>query len=297
MRAERLALSTAALAATLALSSAASAFCRTTTCDPRDGTECHTDANGCVTDGIPLVWPGACVGFDLQQDALPGKITLQQATNVAHLAFLTWQNTVCPAPTTGHPSIRFADLGPVACDKHEYNQNQGNANIILFRSGSWPYANSANTLALTTVTYNIDTGAIYDADMEINGTVPLTVGTPVQYDLQSIMTHEAGHFIGFAHSSDPDATMYAKYATGSTSLRTLHTDDVNAVCSVYAPNRQTPACDPTPRHGFAGDCALDGTGGSGCCTTAPGRTRAGGAAAVAVLGLGLALYGARRRRR
>ena len=72
-------------------------------------------------------------------------------------------------PGGGTPAHRRSREGPpVDCDKHEYNQNAGNANIIIFRDDTWPYEGSGNTLALTTVTYNLDTGEIYDADMELN---------------------------------------------------------------------------------------------------------------------------------
>lgn len=282
-----------ALGITLAATQA-DAYCRTTTCDPREGQICRKNAEGCVTDGIPLAWPTRCIGFSLQRNALPGRISLDQATNIAHLAFAAWQDTKCPG-TEEHPSLRFADLGPVACDRHEYNQNQGNANIIMFRTGSWPYAHSGNTLALTTVTYNVDTGEIYDADIEVNGTMPISVGSPVQYDLQSILTHEVGHFLGLAHSNQPDATMYDKYQAGSTELRTLKADDIEGICKIYPPNRQTPACDPTPRHGFASECAMETANVTGCCTTAPGHAKTGGLAAT-VLGAGLSIFFARRRR-
>lgn len=285
----------AALGVTLS-SATADAFCRTTTCDPRKE-PCHRDADGCVIDGLPLAWPERCVGFSLQRDALPGKISLDQATNAAHLAFAAWQDAKCPG-TDENPSIRFFDLGPVACDRHEYNQRQGNANIIMFRGGGWPYAHSGNTLALTTVTYNIDTGEIYDADIEVNGTMPLSLGTPVKYDLQSILTHEVGHFLGLAHSSDANATMFDKYQAGSVGLRTLDPDDIRGVCAIYPPDRETPACDPTPRHGFASECAIETANITGCCTTAPGHENAGkGSAGLLGVSLLSALFVRRRHKR
>lgn len=293
MRVEKLAIALAASLGLAFVTSEASAFCRTTTCDPRQGHVCRKDANGCVIDGIPLSWPARCIGFSLQKDALPGKISLEQFTTITHRAFAAWQDVKCPG-TEEPPSIRFFDLGPVVCDRHEYNQNQGNANVLMFRAGTWPYANSGNTLALTTVTYNVDTGEIYDADIEINGTMPITIGSPVQYDLQSILTHEIGHFIGLAHSQDPAATMHDKYQAGGTSLRTLDQDDIEAVCAVYPPDRETPACDPTPRHGFQSECAIE-TSQAGCCTTAPGHAPNGGhAAGLALLGL-VAVFARRHR--
>jgi len=65
----RTALSTGALAALCALAVApgARAFCRTTTCSPDDPDQpCSMGANGCVTGGKPLYWPGACVSFSVR---------------------------------------------------------------------------------------------------------------------------------------------------------------------------------------------------------------------------------------
>jgi uncharacterized protein (TIGR03382 family) len=129
-------------------------------------------------------------------------------------------------------------------------------------------------LALTTVTFNLDNGEIYDADLEVNGTsqVVLTTGdTDVQYDLLSILTHEAGHMLGLAHSYDPDATMKVEYVPGDLSLRDLHQDDINGICAAYPPTAST-NCDPTPRHGFGSECASADPDEEGDCScTAPGR--------------------------
>jgi hypothetical protein len=286
-------LGTALVAAALLTSPLAHAYCRTTTCDTTMDS-CPVDPEtGCVTSGAPLQWPVQCIGFDLQQNA-SARVSLADATTVAHRAFGAWQNALCPG-TQDHPSLTFFDLGPVACDQHEYNQDQSNANIIMFRDDAWPYTNSANTLALTTVTFNVDDGEIYDADMEVNGTVPLTTSLPAQYDLQSIMTHEAGHFLGLAHSLDPSATMFAKYTAGETELRTLSADDISAICEVYPPNREATSCNPEPRHGFASTCALAAEPRSGCQIGAGpvGPSKRAGC----ILGVAVALGAVRRRRR
>ena len=59
-------------------------------------------------------------------------------------------------------------MGPVECDRVKYNQDFGNQNVIVFRDDKWDKNDSSNTLALTTVTFNPDTGEIYDADIELN---------------------------------------------------------------------------------------------------------------------------------
>ena len=63
--------------------------------------------------------------------------------------------------------------------------------------------------------------------------------TCVAYDVQDILTHEAGHFLGFGHTPVVGATMNAQSDLGDTSKRTLHPDDILAVCTVY------PAGEPT----------------------------------------------------
>ena len=139
---------------------------------------------------------------------------------------------------------------------------------IVFRDDKWPHSDSSNTLALTTVTFNPQTGEIYDADMEVNTyDQRVTLVDPVPpdgYDFASIMTHETGHFLGLAHSGDNRATMYANYTPGATAMRNLTADDVAGICEIYRPDGTRavldskvtpgPQCDPTPRRGFTGEC-------------------------------------------
>lgn len=305
----------AALAVTALLPSSASAFCRMSTCQPNKET-CGPDPDNtsCTNVGdkthARLFWSQPCVGFSIQQDttvALPGSPADRYALveKIANTGFATWQNATCADGKA--PSLAFADLGPVACNKHEYNPSQpgavaqGNANILLFRADTWPYAGAANAFALTTDTYNVDSGEIYDADIEINahpvGGTLTTGDTNTSVDLLSIVTHEAGHFLGLGHSPDASATMFGTYAPGDTSHRILHPDDVAAVCALYPSTRvNLPACDPTPRHGYSSDCAEVTTSPKGCAA-APGRGGALGAlAALSTLGLAAALKRRRARR-
>jgi hypothetical protein len=61
-----------------------------------------------------------------------------------------------------------------------------------------------------------------------------------QVDAQSIITHETGHQLGLGHSPSSQATMYAAYL-GGTGARSLATDDLNGVCSLY-PSNVAPEC-------------------------------------------------------
>src|SRR5262249_10703190 len=159
------------------------------------GTQCTpAQAGDC---GTPLAWRTGCVSYSMQQNASQ-QVSLADATKAFDLAFQTWEHATCAGG--GHPQILLVDHGPVERDKHEYNQQSGNANIILFRDDAWPHAGQGDTLALTTVTYDLDSGEIYDADIELNSAQGhfTTADTLVRDDLLSIATHEAGHFLGLA---------------------------------------------------------------------------------------------------
>jgi MYXO-CTERM domain-containing protein len=295
------------LAAATFLPSTANAFCRTWSCDPTKET-CPADpgnpacAGGDPVRHRPLYWPQRCIGFSLNQaasaqlDSNPDRARAKFA-RVADLAFATWQKADCGGK---RPSLAFYNLGFIECDRQEFNgynpsnearpTAQGNANLIMFRD-RWPaeYQNAGNALALTTLTFNVQSGEIYDADIEINGEVSVsTSDVVVTNDLQSILTHEIGHFLGIAHSPDELATMFATYQPGTLGFRDLSPDDVNAVCSIYIPERTgLPSCDPTPRHGYGEKCAVPAPLPDGCSVTRVTPTASAPAAALAVLALAL----------
>jgi MYXO-CTERM domain-containing protein len=231
----------------------------------------------------------------MQKDA-SSQVSLDTATAVFDGAFSRWASAGCGH---GKPGLAVHDLGPVACDRHEYNTDGPNANIIIFRDDSWPYpAGVDGTIALTTVTYDLNTGEIYDADIELNSAERrfTTTDTGIQYDLASIAQHETGHFLGLSHSQVGSATMYYSYVEGDKSLRSLDPDDVNAICAAYPPPgpANLASCDPTPRHGFSSECAADSQGGG--CSTTPAHAGLAGTV-VAPLGLVAAAFARRRRRR
>jgi MYXO-CTERM domain-containing protein len=279
-----------ALGAALSLGAApAAAYCRSTTC----AGDCPRDADGCKTTGHPLAWPGVCVGVSLQRDGSVN-LPMSDVRPAVEASFVAWSDLDCGA---GPASIAFSELDDVSCRRAEYNDEGPNANVILFQDTQWRYQGSDNTLAKTTVTFDADTGAILDADIEINHAYnEFTVGDdPVVYDLRSIVTHELGHLLGLDHTPDLEATMNAVYDEGSTSQRSLAPDDLAGLCAAYPPGRGG-ACDPTPRNGLGDACGggKDDDGGGGGCAVVPGEGGGAGALLASIL---LLLPALRRRRR
>jgi MYXO-CTERM domain-containing protein len=267
---------------------------------------------GCWAKGVPLFWRNACVGYSINR-AASRKVSYEDAADAMSTAFTRWTGSTCPTDGKGRSrtSIDVRDLGPAECGNVEYVSGAANQNVIVFRDDTWKYGKQV--LGLTTVVYAPETGEIYNADMEINtlDMEPLAVKDPVAgdaYDFASVVTHEAGHFLGIAHSDVPGATMYARYNTGQTSMRYLSPDDVQAICTVYRPDgdravlngkiTQAPQCDPTPRGGYSPDCQKKPTGcaASTSSSTSPAKPDTVLAWIAASLGLALVLVHRRRER-
>jgi MYXO-CTERM domain-containing protein len=282
----------AALLGTLLASNAAFAYCRTMACSNKDPMlACSTDSNGCLVNDRPLYWPTSCISFGIQEDgSRADNISYEAMRQIVDTAFQTWISADCGGTM---PAVAIENYGAIECADREYNSDQANANVFMFRDADWPYENAQDTLALTTITFNVDTGEIYDADVEVNSfDANLTVDdVDVVADLPSIITHEVGHFLGLSHSNVRAATMRPGYNPGDTGLRTLDADDVMGVCALFPTSGAQPAeCDP--RHGFSRQCAVTETG---CCAVQGTRPRS--SAPLALLALGAALVAVRRRRR
>jgi hypothetical protein len=259
-----------ALAGTLC-APAASAFCRTTTSPVPAGYD--PTQSGCWKQGTPLGWHASRVPYGVSS-AASVQVSLASATRIADLAFNAWNDTSCP---DGTPAVQAYDDGPITsvpdasdCTSSASCNPQAH-DVIEFDDQVWPHDDPANTLALTTVTFGVDDGAIFEAYTEVNSTPshPLTTQEPPPagsdaYDLQAILTHEAGHFLGLAHATETTSVMYAYYKPGNV---VLTPDDVAGFCAIYPQSAKSSSggCATSPRAGGAGGggalllCALLGT--------------------------------------
>lgn len=285
----------------------AAAYCQTTTCDRSPAPEgCTRDPETGCSSGTPLFWESPCLSFSIQRDGSARRgIGPEVLRDTVSRAFQGWLSADCGGGRG--PDFRMWDLtearGFAACEDAEFNPAGGNANVWMFRDEDWPYPDRNSTLALTTVSFAAKSGRILDADVELNSFLQrlTTSDTNVQTDLASVVTHEAGHFLGLAHSRDPTATMSAAYLPMSVAFRSLHPDDVAGICAAFPPGSDGAGCRaPTLTGGYSGEClggvaaapggevAQARAGASGGCAVTRDRGAEGapaGAAAAAALAL------------
>lgn len=280
----------AGVAVVLGATAPARAFCRTTTCTH----DCRADFDGCSASGLQLWWATSCVGYSLDAQ-LTKNLPAADAREAIKQSFFAWADVDCGGGERA--SMTFAQLDDLSCRRTGYRSEGANVNLVMFQDDDWTYRGIDGTLAKTTVTFSSETGEILDADIAINSAYNnlTTSDVSVAYDLRSIVTHEVGHLLGLAHSSDFDATMFAAYDPGTVELRTLAADDIKAICATYPPRRAA-TCDPTPRGGQATDCPDPAADAGGCSLS-----RATGAAAwplgALIVAAGLARAARRRRGR
>jgi Matrixin len=255
----------------LLVASRAQAFCREVTASPPNGYDptilgCFNGEDGGALP--PLYWRSECVGYSFQRNA-SSQISLEAAEAVARNAFASWMSAPCSDMViggdhtgSGNPAIFASELLPVDCDEVP---SQEHNNPIIFRDNAWPYTDALNAIGYTTLTVDLVTGEILGAAIEINTSPGHTIVAsgnppPGAYDLASVLTHEAGHFLGLAHSEQRSAVMFALYQPNTT---TLTADDIEGICNIYNPtgSRNTQqglfaatSCNPEPRLGFLDAC-------------------------------------------
>jgi hypothetical protein len=199
------------------------------------------------------------------------------------------------------PSISVIPLGATSSTTTGYDRSGPNENLIVFRDHDWP--NDPGALAQTTVSFEADTGRILDADIELNA---------ANFDftpelLELTLLHEAGHFFGLAHSTDPNSVMVRSVEVGMPPPAALSSDDAQGICAIYPESGERvtergTADGLTQGQVAATPCSL--AGGSACsslgvdhgCAVTPLRSSES-QAPVSFAALGLAYFRIRRRRR
>jgi MYXO-CTERM domain-containing protein len=253
-----------------------------------------------------LFWGSNCLTFGVS--GLNTKslgLTAQEFEDIVADSFKVWEGVECS--NGKYPGLNVQSVGVVDSNGDFFCEDEPRANLSVW-SLVTRWERSGNALGYTSSTHNRKDGEVFDADVELNlNKIANDNTSPEDYAvvLGKIITHEAGHFLGLAHSVDEEAVMYASYDTFDLFTRELNQDDIDGICDLYPPDDDLKCSEPgyveaalnqeaCDEAALAEDSSEEARG----CSVAPtpaGRTGSGPTwfAAMSALGVAVAL---RRRR-
>jgi hypothetical protein len=190
-------------------------------------------------NSFPIQW-------DLNPDITGAKISGgRSVADMMQAAFGTWQS----APNVNLPVSR----GPNSSVTSE-STSPSNINLICFVCSDADFTKDAQTLAVTLFSFATAAGQadghggttqfagqMLKADILFNPADTFTTDTSAAsgsvIDLQTVATHEIGHFLGLDHSAVVNATMFP---FSPVSRESLAWDDVAAISALYPGMQSVP---------------------------------------------------------
>jgi hypothetical protein len=173
---------------------------------------------GFIKSASNAKWQSLPVPYKINVLGLPGSTNASEFVAVQK-AFDTWQNI-----TTSTMAFTYQGTTDVASAAND------GTNLISFRDNDYPF--SSGTIAVTISTTSAQ--SILDADIVFNPALSFsTSGKDDAFDIQSIATHEIGHFLGLDHTAIVSATMNPTGTKGAFHPRFLKSDDIIGASSLY----------------------------------------------------------------
>ena len=253
------------------------------------GIEVPCSGSGKDTLGASLSWFERSLPYTLDS---AGTSRLQGSDELQILrdSFSPWEAAMQGAAATDMTFVETPLNGAAPVAGFDPIVGAPNANLFIFYDDLWPRPGQAKgVVALTTTTFDPQSGQIFDADIEFNSANFVFADLPAccpdacpamcagRTDLMNTTVHELGHFLGLAHADDSDsdaadpaifgATMFSSSTSGEIKKRDLALDDIRGVLFKY------PAGEP---NGYCNDGQA-----CGCCAPPFSSTKSSGSSGCA----------------
>lgn len=167
-------------------------------------------------------------------------------------SFQSWQDAL------GH-RLKFKNSSLQSNASLGYNPKLGkrNENTIIWEDKKWSH--HPDTMAITLVSYKLNSGVIVDADIAFNAVhynwyvqkyaaqqskrgeaMHEHMRKKPWIEVENTAVHEIGHLLGLGHSHHSEATMYPSQSAKELSKRILHTDDIDGIMALYGARVSNP---------------------------------------------------------
>lgn len=184
------------------------------------------DGDSDTVDGLTGWKLPATVIYTLNTKTLPTSLSSADFKQIAVNAFSRWQKAV-------NNSVSFTEDSNTASISKKALDGK---NVIAW--GNIP----GKTFSITYIWYNTQLKQVVETDTIFNSNLPWTWSDPSlnqcssnlsSYDVQNILTHETGHWMGLDDEMSSNNTMYAYSTKGEIKKDTLSTGDVTAITNLY----------------------------------------------------------------
>jgi AcrR family transcriptional regulator len=177
-------------------------------------------------DGHPVHWTRDLVQFVIQAGGDPSIHDGSDLT-AARLAFQAWE--------LPESRLRFRERTDAAT-RARTDWASDDVHMVVWDTQNTTgfFDDASGLVAVTPLDFDPRTGELLDADIIVDARRGAATSTdPRDYDLQAILTHEVGHFLGLDHSAVASSTMDPRVDFGDTLARSLEHDDRAAVAALY----------------------------------------------------------------